>query len=156
MLLPSQDDLTALGNHRQDDPSKGLHVTLHYLGKAAESPVAKSEVVSALQALAPQLRPATALVTAVGALGNDEPKASVLFLQEQPLAPIHGAVKAQIPNIPESQYTKYRPHITMGYGTPLEPRRLGQKITIDRISLWWADEPAVTFLLGLNSYRVDL
>lgn len=156
MLIPSNRDLDMLDNSLQDDPAKGLHVTLHYLGKAAESPVSKGLVVATLQELAPAMRPVKGLVTGVGLLGDDDPQASVLLLQKPAIAQIRETIKEALPDIPPDKYPVFTPHLTVGYGIPTQPRRIGTRINFDRIAAWWAEDEAVTFMLGVDSYRVDL
>lgn len=137
VLLPENADiLTVPGG----DPAEELHCTLWFIGRAAESPVERSVLREACQRTAQAFSPVLSHVRGVSGLGNDDPQASVLLLGGSGPGMVHALLGSLVPNMPEPKFPNYTPHVTQGYGTPLDDSLVGMPIRFDRLALWWEDE----------------
>lgn len=106
-----------------------LHVTLCFLGKEGIPEGAGRSVRRVARYL-----PIRARVAGAGTLGDEDPPATVLFLNGKGLREAQGL--AQVHGAPE-QHEPYIAHLTVGYGTPLAraKKMIGQEILLDRVAL---------------------
>ena len=103
------------------DPAENLHVTIAYLGKLdrGHGDGLFDAAEAAADAIAAQVAPFTAMVTAVGELCNDEPPAMVLFLDAPGAAQARRLFESGVDGTltPDAcTYPDYKPHLTLGYG----------------------------------------
>lgn len=82
-------------------------------------------------------------VTGVHTLGDGDPAATVLLLDSPELQELRPVLKAALQEagvpVPEDTYPEFLPHITVGYGTPLEDaeRLVGQRVTLGAMAAWY-------------------
>lgn len=120
----------------EDDRPFGLefeqipHVTLSFLGSGDDYPDGAEEQV----AVAGEHVPMDVRVAGVGHLGDEDPPATVLFLNGDDLAAARDA--AQVDGQPD-QHEPFLAHMTVGYGMPIEDvaHLVGETFRLDRVAL---------------------
>lgn len=120
----------------EDDAPFGLefadipHVTLAFLGDGSDFPDGAESAAEA----AAQHAPIEARVAGVGFLGDQDPPATVLFLNGDSIGDAREA--AQVDGAPE-QLEPFIAHMTVGYGVPLDEvtHLVGETFVLDRAAL---------------------
>ncbi len=107
------------------DPASDLHVTIAYVTKdvAALDDATRAAIHDAAVWAATRVGPFTATVSGFGALGPEDPPATVLFLEAPELVDAYELVWAELDNygsesFPE-RYPSFVPHLTLGYGVDM-------------------------------------
>lgn len=141
-LIPElPEDLTVPGG----EAAQELHVTLVYMtdDHTSLTPEHRAAIGEVLRRTTAAIE---APITGVRTLGSDDPAATVLLLDSPELQALRPALKqamidAGVP-VPEDTYPTYIPHITVGYGTPLEDadRLVGQRVTLGTLAAFYGPD----------------
>jgi 2'-5' RNA ligase len=125
--LPSASSLEELGIEFTEELP---HVTLSFLGSGDEMPEAATSVFESINVEGP----IEVTIAGFGALGGEDPPATVLFLNGGDLAALREL--AQVNGQPE-QHEPFIAHITIGYGVSMEGLEdlRGSTIVLDRVAL---------------------
>jgi hypothetical protein len=158
-----------------DDPDElpgpeEKHATLVYFGETAVleefAEDAREMLMASVAAVAAKHAPEVCEVVGDGLLGNDDPKAHVLFLDPRYLLPIRHALLAEtnvdvLHNVDPgvTHYPRFTAHVTMGYGE-LDEQALRDAanhlaVRFDRLALWWGDERYEFDLAGYHAHPDD-
>jgi 2'-5' RNA ligase len=165
-LVPTRRDARELALPQQDaEPADTLHLTLAYLGDAADwTPHQQQLLVALFQALAEQLPPDDVDVFGVGHWNPDSEPCWVLNLGGEGLDMVHGTVweilrnaegEVPLPELP-TQHAPWVPHIALAYSddagllTEVQ-RRAGSPVTFDRLRIAFGDRRIDLKLAG----RID-
>lgn len=133
--------------------SEPAHVTMAWMGTTGDFAGDPDKIQSDLAEYAASASgPITAEVVKRGLLGDDD--ADVVFVDgdglrayRDGLVALH-SVKYAMDNV--EQHPEWTPHVTLGYpATPANGEYQGEKITFDRIALWFGDQ-WTTYALGVD------
>lgn len=143
VLLPSDPASLAVSG---GEPADDLHCTLWFIPNAETSGVNKAALAAALDRTSTYFGPVSGRVMTGMFLSNDDPQASVLTLLSKTIPQVRDVVRQLVPEIPPSIYDRFKPHVTLGYGIPVQTGHTGREIVFDRLALWWRDS-RVTYRL---------
>lgn len=168
-LIPADGELSRLAADGGEQPDH-LHVTLFYLGDAADWPQAAREaLVAEMRDAAEVIPPGEADGFAVAAFNPHHPDrdtAVVLELGGDGLEDVHGLVEAAVGQVAEEsgvqvpqQHTPFRPHVTLAYTDDLTrvvelADRTGP-VRFDRLRVAFAGENVDIPLAGEGSDLSD-
>ena len=141
-LVPSEADCARLAVEGYELP-EDIHLTLAYLGEAADWPQeAQDAIDAAIRELSPAPMPAEVKGYAAFNVDSDEPCA-VYLVEADGLSDLRDAtmgVLEETPGLPQipKTYDGFIPHITIGYGMDLSLLTEFGPITFDRIRIAFA------------------
>jgi hypothetical protein len=133
------------------DAPETLHVTLNFLGKELADD-AKEFAKKKAKKVTSRHKPHKAKVSGYGILGSDQPAATVLYLQSNELVAMQQDSANELYGYGYEYTTphpNYIPHMTLGYGVPLElaAQFHGQEISLNQLA-YASDGLAETYMLG--------
>lgn len=153
-LIPDAPEDLALSSEKAL-PAPDLHVTLCYLGKAKNLDIFKrSEILRKTQRVCNDLgHPFTTKAEGVVVMGsNDEGvPATAWLIQSDEIVELYDNLCEALAH--ESTYPSFIPHMTTGYGVPLEEaqERLGEPVRFSSVVVKFGDE---THTISLNGALV--
>ena len=154
--------LALLPTDFQPDPDgltpSDLHVTIAFLGDSTDLPDNLHQpLVEWVHELSQLLPPITATVSEVGRLGDDDPPATVAFLDSPGILAVRNSFEQSAfePYI-SRKYPIFKPHMTVGYGLGADGKLVGQPVTFDRLAVWWGGARHDDFQLGRSIVKYDI
>lgn len=141
------------------------HVTVLYVyDHPIKSESELTNVEDAVARYAATLKPITATITAVGALGDDDPPAYVAHLDAgDSVSRTREYLRSLITNtVDESplpdKYPTFKMHVTLGYGLEdgYANETIGKTITFDRVELWTGGEHASVSNIERRVARMEI
>lgn len=147
-LIPTEEDAERLhieNGLEQDD----LHVTLFFLGSDDDLPengLRISSEVSSGTADMFKYGHIPGQVSGIGYLGNEDPPATVLFLNGETMSIMQSYVSASLQASGDfkQQYRPWIPHLTLGYGIDVN------SVSLDRDQPIWFDR--IRFAYGTHDF----
>lgn len=160
MALPrAMDPIRLVGDEEK-------HATVLYFGDMGTLPDdAKSEILTTMSLIAKMVSPFSERIVDLKRLGSDTPPALVAMLDGQNLKSIYGMLQVN-PKLRDyltnaQQYPSYTPHVTLGYPDYAGEEELRKsatqlnRISFDRLALWWGDERIEISLSSLYAESQD-
>lgn len=142
-LVPDEPEQLAV-EHAEALPADDLHVTLCFLGKVDDlSDADKDKILSETQSVCDSVgKPFSTSADGVVVMGkNDEGvPATALLLQADEIVALYDALSEALNY--ESSYPAFIPHMTSGYGIPIEDVEplIGQPVTFSSVIVKFGDE----------------
>lgn len=141
-LVPDEPEQLAV-DHEEALPADDLHITLCYLGKVQDlTTFDQTRILSEARKVVDSVGQSfTTNADGVVVMGknDDGVPATALLIQSDEVVGLYNAMAEALGY--ESNYPTYIPHMTMGYGTPIESaqQRVGQPISFSKVIVKFGD-----------------
>lgn len=122
-------------------PLDEMHLTLGYFGKSEKADlVLKENLVTWAYTLSMEEGPIEAQVKGVARLGNDDPQAVVILVENQKLMDLRADLDMGLRSLHlDRTHPGFIPHITLSYGGSLDVKP-DSNIVFSHIGIWWGAE----------------
>lgn len=148
-LIPENSERLAL-DHEEALPADDLHITLCYLGKVDQfENIQKSDIVRTVHRVCDNVGFAfSAIADGVVVMGKNDQgvPATALLVQSDEIVNLYDAISEALDY--QSKYPSFIPHMTMGYGVPVDAvqDRLGKPIYFPTVLVKFGEERHVITL----------
>jgi 2'-5' RNA ligase len=149
VLLPSEESAKPY-LQKKGLPMEELHLTVAYFGKTSEfTDALRTDLIKWTYSVSATCAPIAAKVGGVAGLGDDDPQAVVLLVENEKINYIRTMLEGSTlePAI-DRKHPGFIPHMTLGYGLKMDRIKPAGDIVFDRVGIWWGDQRTVIPLIG--------
>jgi hypothetical protein len=122
-------------NYMGRDGGDQRHVTIGYYGDASGNLALKEQLQEWLDV--ESIDDPAVTVGGIGRLGDDEPQATVMFVESPELARLRSSLEQVA--VPDGKHPHFTPHVTVGYGIDM-PDTYPKTLELGGLEVWWGDE----------------